>query len=159
MNGARDLLLSLMMLAIPLVAVRGLRGPPPLGPPRALADEDACEVPVELAGEGVVCLDEREARAARVRAGDRLRPEGGRLERGRMAPERLAEWQAPVDVNRASLGELASLDGIGVRLAERIAQARPFSTVDEVGRVKGVGRRRLERLRPRLQILKEVLDE
>ena len=159
MNGARDLLLSLMMLAIPLVAVRGLRGPPALGPPRALAAEDACDVPVEIAGEGVVCLDEREARAARVRAGDRLRPGDGQLVRERMAPERLAEWQAPVDVNRASLGELASLDGIGARLAERIAEARPFSTVDEVGRVKGVGRRRLERLRPRLQILKEVLDE
>jgi competence protein ComEA len=159
MNGARDLLLSLMMLAIPLVAARGLRGPPQLGPPVAIAP---CDVPVEVAGEGVACLDEDEARAARVRAGDRLRPEtlaGGGLARERMAPERLAEWQAPVDVNRASPAELASLDGIGPRLAERIAQARPFESVEDVGRVKGVGRRRLERLRPRLSIVKEFLDE
>jgi hypothetical protein len=157
MNGARDLLLSLMMLAIPLVAARGLRGPPRLGPPGAIAP---CDVPVEVAGEGVACLDEDEARAARVRAGDRLRPgASGGLARERMAPERLAEWQAPVDVNRASPAELASLDGIGPRLAERIAAARPFASVEEVGRVKGVGRRRLERLRPRLSIVKEFLDE
>jgi competence ComEA-like helix-hairpin-helix protein len=159
MKGARDLLFGLCLVAIPLLAVRGLRGPPRLGPERA-AEE--CDVPVELAGEGVVCLDEGEARAARVQAGDRLTREGAAgptLRRGRMAPERLAEWDVAVDVNRASPEELASLDGIGPKLADRIVRGRPFSTVDDVGRVPGVGRRRLERLRPRLRVAHEVLDD
>jgi Helix-hairpin-helix motif len=155
-NGARDLLLVLLLSAVPLLSLRGLRGPPALGPPEAAPP---CDVPVEIAGEGVVCLSADEARSARVSGGDRLRAVEGRLARERMAAERLAEWEAPVDVNRAPLAELASLDGIGPRLAERIARARPFSTVDEVGRVRGVGRRRIERLRPRLRIVKEGLDE
>ena len=156
MNGARDLLLVCVLSAIPLLAARGLRGPPALGPPEA---SEPCDVPVEVAGAGVACLSEDEARWARVSAGDRLRPAGQGMVRERMAPERLAEWQAPVDVNRAPLAELASLAGIGPRLAERITRARPFSTVDDVGRVPGVGRKRMERLRPRLRVGKEILDE
>lgn len=72
----------------------------------------------------------------------------------RMAADRLAAWRAPVDVNRATVEELASLDGIGPKLAARIVAARPFAGVEDVARVKGIGVRRLTRLRERL-----VLDE
>jgi competence protein ComEA len=71
-----------------------------------------------------------------------------------MAPERLAAWGAPVDVNRASVEELASLDGIGVKLAARVVAGRPYVRIEDVGRIKGIGARRLARLRTRL-----VLDE
>jgi len=67
-----------------------------------------------------------------------------------MAPDRLAAWGAPVDVNRATVAELASLDGIGPKLGARIVAARPFVTVDDIGKVRGIGPRRLARLRPRL---------
>ena len=59
---------------------------------------------------------------------------------------------APVDLNRASLLELASLDGIGVRLAARIVLARPFVTVEDLARVRGIGARRLAALRARLTV-------
>jgi competence ComEA-like helix-hairpin-helix protein len=151
---ARDLLFALLMAAVPMVAARSLRGPPALGPPEPVA---RCDVPVEVAGAGVACVERVRARGARVRAGDRLRwvaaePGRGRVRRERMAPERLAEWEAPVDVNRASAEELASLDGIGARLAERIVRARPFPTVEAVARVPGVGRAKWARLRPRLSL-------
>jgi DNA uptake protein ComE-like DNA-binding protein len=55
---------------------------------------------------------------------------------------------APVDVNRASEGELAGLPGIGPALAARIVAARPFGEVDELRRVRGLRRATLERLRP-----------
>lgn len=71
-----------------------------------------------------------------------------------MAPARLAAWSVAVDVNRAGAAELASLDGIGPKLAERIVAARPFVSIADVARVRGIGARRLDRLAPRL-----VLDD
>ena len=75
-----------------------------------------------------------------------------------MRPERLAAWGAPVDVNGATVEELASLDGIGPKLAARIVAARPFRRVEEVARVRGIGQRRLARLRPRLVLDEERVD-
>jgi competence ComEA-like helix-hairpin-helix protein len=68
------------------------------------------------------------------------------------APARMAALGLPVDVNRGTVEELASLDGIGPKLAARIVAARPFATVDDVARVRGIGARRLARLRPRLKL-------
>jgi competence protein ComEA len=168
---ASELIVALLWIAVPLFAARAVWTPPPLGPPRAAA---SCPVPVEEAGEGVACWPRELAHAAGVRAGDRVPSEalvravrdgdraraareGARARDGprpRMAPERLAAWRVAVDVNRASAEELASLDGIGPRLAARIVAARPFARIDDVGAVSGVGRHRVERLRARL-----VLDE
>ena len=75
-----------------------------------------------------------------------------------MAPDRLAAWGAPVDVNRATVEELASLEGVGPKLAARIVAARPFATVEDVAKVRGVGRRRLARLRPRLFLDERAVD-
>jgi competence ComEA-like helix-hairpin-helix protein len=138
---ARDLGVVLLLLMVPFVVWP--RPMPALGPPRA---RPACDVWVEE--DGVRCLERAEARKLRLRPGD--------TREGRMAPARLAALSLPVDVNRASLEELVSLEGVGARLAERIIAARPFLSVDEVARVRGVGRRRLERLRPRLTV---SLDE
>jgi competence ComEA-like helix-hairpin-helix protein len=102
----------------------------------------ACEVPIEVAGLGVRCFSRGEAVARGVTAG------------AGMPADRWAAWAVPVDVNRASVAELASLDGIGPKLAARIVAARPFASVDDVARVSGIGQRRLARLRPRL-----VLDD
>jgi competence protein ComEA len=54
---------------------------------------------------------------------------------------------ARVDVNRAPLAELVALDGVGPALARRIVAARPFASVDDVARVRGIGPKRLARLR------------
>lgn len=151
---AGDLLLLILLAALPLFALRGLMFPPALGPPHP---ETPCPVPVEVSGAGVGCLPPAAARAARLSAGDRLSP-GRLLLRGRMAPGRLGAWNAPVDLNRASLAELASLDGVGPRLAERIARARPFGKINELARVRGIGRKKLARMRPRLAIAQPRLE-
>jgi competence protein ComEA len=57
----------------------------------------------------------------------------------------------PLDVNRASAEELARLLGVGRALAGRIVETReaagPFASVDDLRRVPGLGRARVERLR------------
>ncbi len=57
-----------------------------------------------------------------------------------------------VDINSASAAELEDLPGIGQTLAERIIAYRtangPFSSVDDLAKVPGVGTKLLEDLRP-----------
>lgn len=55
--------------------------------------------------------------------------------------------EARVDVNAASLRLLETLPGVGPVMAERIVAGRPFHTVDDLGRVAGIGPVRLEALR------------
>ena len=144
MNVARALLCVGLVASALWFAMRSLRAPGALG--RA-GPAPPCEVAIERRGRGVACLGRDAASQAGLVSGDR---EGG----GRMAPDRLAAWGAAVDLNRATVEELASLDGIGPKLGARIVAARPFRSVDDLAKVRGVGRRRLARLRPRL-----VLDE
>jgi len=57
----------------------------------------------------------------------------------------------PIDLNRTTTVELSRLPGIGPALARRIIDARdaegPFARVDELGRVRGMSARKVERLR------------
>ncbi|HEX7120528.1 MAG TPA: helix-hairpin-helix domain-containing protein [Longimicrobiales bacterium] len=63
---------------------------------------------------------------------------------------------APLDLNRATAAELEALPGIGPALAARIVAYRdsagPFTAVDSLTRVRGIGPALLERLRPRLRV-------
>lgn len=57
-----------------------------------------------------------------------------------------------LNVNTATAAELEALPGIGPTLAARIVEDRqtngPFATVDDLKRVKGIGDKLLERIRP-----------
>ena len=57
-----------------------------------------------------------------------------------------------LDVNRATADELQRLPGIGPVLAQAVLDDRatrgPFRSVEDLKRVKGIGTKRLERLRP-----------
>jgi competence protein ComEA len=59
-----------------------------------------------------------------------------------------------IDINRATWVEWAQLDGIGETLARRIVADReqrgPFSSVNDLIRVRGIGRVKLEAMRPHL---------
>ena len=56
--------------------------------------------------------------------------------------------QSKLDVNSASLTELENVPGIGPSIAERIIEARPFKSADDLQRVKGIGAgKRYEKIR------------
>jgi competence protein ComEA len=53
-----------------------------------------------------------------------------------------------LDVNTAPLAELLNLPGVGPVTAQRIIEARPFNSADDLRDVKGVGPKKFEKLRP-----------
>ncbi len=69
------------------------------------------------------------------------------------APAKAAE--ATVDVNTATVDDLAKVPGIGDALAQRIVEFRtkngPFERVDDLLKVRGIGEKSLEKLRPHLR--------
>ena len=63
----------------------------------------------------------------------------------------------PIDINTASAEMLAdAIDGVGMRKAEAIVRYReehgPFSSVDELVEVSGIGPKILERSRKKLSV-------
>jgi competence protein ComEA len=61
-----------------------------------------------------------------------------------------------VNLNTATAQELQLLPGIGPAKVEsilRYREARPFRTVDELVRIKGIGRKMLLRIRPHLTVV------
>lgn len=63
-----------------------------------------------------------------------------------------AQAVSKVNLNRASADELQVLPGIGPVLAQRMVDWRKahgrYRTVDDLQEVKGIGKKRLEQLRP-----------
>jgi competence protein ComEA len=70
-------------------------------------------------------------------------------------PAALPKVVRTINVNAASAAELELLPGIGPALARRIVDDRaahgPFRSVNDLDRVKGIGPRTIERLRPLLR--------
>jgi len=60
-----------------------------------------------------------------------------------------------LDLNTATEKELQSIKGIGPVLAKRIIAGRPYSTVDDLLKVKGIAPKKLEKIRPYFVIGKE----
>jgi predicted flap endonuclease-1-like 5' DNA nuclease len=57
-----------------------------------------------------------------------------------------------VSINRASHKEIASVKGISRKLADNIVAARPFGSLDDLLRVKGIGARLLAKIRHLISI-------
>jgi len=57
-----------------------------------------------------------------------------------------------IDINGASTRLLETLPGVGPVTAGRIIEARPFHSVDDLLRVRGIGGVRLEALRPHVTL-------
>jgi len=62
---------------------------------------------------------------------------------------------SPLDVNTATQEKLLLIKGIGPVLAKRIVAGRPYKSVDELIRVKGIGPKTLEKIRPHLKVSQE----
>jgi DNA uptake protein ComE-like DNA-binding protein len=69
-----------------------------------------------------------------------------------LAPAELAALDQPVDVNRASAQEIASLPGIGPTIAARIVAGRPYASVEALLEIEGIGPKRLEAMRERVRL-------
>jgi len=72
------------------------------------------------------------------------------------ARRRQRDDTTPLDVNAAGTADFERLPGVGPALAARIVELRtrdgPFSSVDDLRRVRGVGESTLARLRARLAV-------
>ena len=64
---------------------------------------------------------------------------------GALSPLRL---EGRVSIMRSSVEELATLKGLTRKIAQEIANGRPYANVDELVRVRGIGPKVLAKLRP-----------
>jgi len=94
----------------------------------------------------------RAARAAVAAAALLAFPAGA----GAAPDTKAASAQAPVDINSASEAELAALPGIGAAMAKRIVEFRkehgPFERVEDLMKVKGIGEKSFQKLRPAVTV-------
>ena len=62
----------------------------------------------------------------------------------------------PIDLNRATLEQLDTLDGVGPATAQKILEYREqhggFGSVEELGQVPGIGEKRMAALRERVRV-------
>jgi competence ComEA-like helix-hairpin-helix protein len=54
----------------------------------------------------------------------------------------------PVDINNASEKELTMLPGVGPKIAKEIVAARPFQSIDDLKKIKGIGDKTFATLKP-----------
>lgn len=64
----------------------------------------------------------------------------------RRTRRKAAAPSGPVDINSATLKELATLPGIGPGRAKAIAASRPYASIKELGQVPGLGAKAIEAL-------------
>jgi competence protein ComEA len=113
------------------------------GGPRRRADLSAINLAARLEDGRQVLVPER---AAGAPSGAAVPGAGGTAAGGAPA--------APVNLNTATLEQLDTLDGVGPGIAQRILDYREehggFGAVDELGRVPGIGPKRMQALRDRV---------
>ena len=72
------------------------------------------------------------------------------------APAAAAPDAPAVDLNRATVEQLDALPGVGPAIAQRIVEFRekhgPFRRVEDLLKVKGIGEKSLDKLRPHVRV-------
>ena len=56
----------------------------------------------------------------------------------------------PINVNTAPASDIEDLPDIGPKIAAAIVAGRPYKSVDDLLRVKGIGPKTLEKIRPKV---------
>ena len=117
----------------------------------------ACAAPISIEKEGSVrlgCAPELDTEQCKgVQPGDHVRWVGGRCEivSGGMASQFRLAARLPLDLNQVTMEDLQFLEGVGPVLARAVVGYRsangPFSTLDALLNVRGIGPKTLERLR------------
>ncbi len=78
------------------------------------------------------------------------------LTAGTVVPLSAAEKADPIDLNRATAQDLIQLPGVGEAIAKRIVDFReehgPFNRVEDLMKVKGIGEKSLEKIRPYVRV-------
>jgi competence ComEA-like helix-hairpin-helix protein len=108
------------------------------------------------------------ARRSELRPGGSLEPAVRESEPSRVPTRGTGQGDAlrdgvGIDPNRASSVELEMLPGVGPSLARQIVTTReangPFRSIEELRKVRGIGARTLEKLRPFLRLHSEQLEQ
>lgn len=58
----------------------------------------------------------------------------------------------PLDLNKAPVEKLETLPGIGPETAKAIVKGRPYESIDDLDRIKGIGPATIEKLRERVRV-------
>jgi competence protein ComEA len=63
-------------------------------------------------------------------------------------------WSArqPINVNTATVEQLQSLPEVGPAIAREIIAGRPYATPEDLKRVRGIGDKTFEKMRPRVTV-------
>jgi len=64
--------------------------------------------------------------------------------------------EGQIDINTATEAQLRTVKGIGPKKAEAIIQNRPYSSLEDLRKIKGVGAKTLEKWRPSLSVGKKT---
>ncbi len=70
---------------------------------------------------------------------------------GRRVAKTRTGGDEPLDVNGASSAQLQRIPGVGRVIAERIVAGRPYRKVEDLLKVRGIGRKKLEAIRPHVK--------
>ena len=162
MTWLQGLFVKLLMLAVTVGVLYWAVNPETTAEPeQAVTGQpltaDAQGVDVEP-GEASVDRDSalRSDTGVRIPAGSLASPARGRAAAASVsakpAPPPRRAVTFPLDINKARLEDLMELPGIGETLAQRVVEYRKihggFRSVDELRKVRGIGEKRMEQLRP-----------
>lgn len=64
-----------------------------------------------------------------------------------------AEFSNRVNINKAKLKELISIDGIGPSLAKRIIKGRPYVSIKDLLKISGIGKKKLKAIRSKIRLV------